>query len=184
MELVRKTMKERSDTNDTSRQAAMRRYCTLHTASNRLERRLQRAKDDELPNPIEPIESIAGLLLLHAEVIAFAQISGFKKLLFEATNNLRELLVAKGKQPLWFGDVMNLMWFCYSEPVPDAVRQMVVRYVAGHLEYYWPERRFRSLVCLIEEFERSLEKAVQDRLAKIGDSMEAHMRRLDIGSDW
>lgn len=168
LEAVRETMNQRSGTNRTLPQASMQRYGAFHTACKRFEFVLEnRILSSPFPPKTEATQSSAQILLRHARIFIFAERFCIERLRCEAQSNLKELMYAEEGKPLWFGDVMSLVWFCYSQEVPEALRQMVVAYAADHIEYYWPVRRFRLLVCLIDEFERSLDKAVQDRLASV-----------------
>lgn len=175
-ETVRDTMKKRSDNNRKSHQPSTQRYPGFHHASKRLRDLipgsilgfpLGNTLGHEPPVSIELIESFAEVLLHHARIAVFGQRFRIERLLCEAQNSLRGVLFNTDRKYLWFVDVMSLIWFCYSQEVPEAMRHMVVTYAADRFEYYWPVRRFRLLVCLIDELEESLHTAVQDRMDRI-----------------
>ncbi|KND89567.1 hypothetical protein TOPH_05669 [Tolypocladium ophioglossoides CBS 100239] len=104
----------------------------------------------------DPRASYREVFLSHARLYVFADCYGISQLAQLSFLKLRGTLVAFELFDERTGDVVELLRYCYMDPVPEKLRELVVHFVACHVEKLWKNEEFQGLVEAYGELSRAL----------------------------
>ncbi|KAH6617460.1 hypothetical protein F5144DRAFT_616062 [Chaetomium tenue] len=120
---------------------------------------------------IEPGDDVADMLIRYTRLYLFADCYGIDRLMGLSLYSLGRTLIAlglnvKGGNEEMVEDVVALLQFCYdgSDPAPDPLTSLILRYVACNAERLWKNSEFQKLLAAHAELGASLVGLLVERL--------------------
>lgn len=110
------------------------------------------------------VESHGDVFKYHARVFILAERYNVAALMSLSLSRLHQSLLNFRLSTVSPFDVVDLLHFCYDEPTPPALRDMVAHYAACKAKELWACEGFGDLVEASGEFSRALLQSLMERI--------------------
>ncbi|SPO06557.1 uncharacterized protein DNG_09247 [Cephalotrichum gorgonifer] len=116
------------------------------------------------PHEHKGLDDNAETFIHHVNVYLLADRYGIPRLMDVSFSKLHKALIRYAAQEAKLHDIVALLRYCYGDPVPGRLRDLVVRYAACEIEQLWKSEDFRNFLEATGSFSRALMGSIVSRL--------------------